>query len=602
MEAVTESAQNLYDTPRAPRRTAPFSCSCHAFAGRVRGALELQRRIYAEPRETTRRVFEDMLDQCADTEFGRAHSLHTVRTMDDWRKAVPIQQYEDVEPYVRRAREGRAGVLTTSQPYAYLKTSGSSGVPKHIPTTRHWRDRYRGPALYAQWGLYFEALAASDPAAAADRHTPDVLDLSWERAPGRIAPGGSRPVYSISNRPAAVSSHDWLPPWYDEPWFVADPDESWEATMYRKLRLLAGRDVRAIVALNPSKIISLAHTLVTHGERLVADLHDGTLDGRRGAEVGVDRESAERLRAVLDATGGAPTLVDLWPRLTLAVAWNSASAALYRDWLEEVLPGVPRLPFSTTGTEGIVTLPVDGHPSAGPLAVDQGVYEFVPADDRDLLAPDTATLDFHELAVGREYRLVMSQANGLLRYDVGDVYRVAGYYGAVPRLEFTGRAGFRSSFTGEKLTETHVHQAVVGALPTDFGGRPLFTCVPVWGTPPGYRVVIEGAAALGRAGLDRFREAVDTELRRINIEYGEKRRSRRLGRLEVTAVPVGAFAAAEERLRARGASANQVKHHWLQRDAELLTVFRDRGLLAASTDERTLTAAVSRTAGRDGDR
>ncbi|WNI17240.1 GH3 auxin-responsive promoter family protein [Actinacidiphila sp. ITFR-21] len=586
MEAATESTNNLYDSSRPLRRTTPFACSCHAFTDRVQGALELQRRIYATPAETVRQVFEDILGQSADTEFGRAHSLGRVRTLAEWRRAVPIQQYEDIEPYVRRAQLGHDAVLTTSRPYAYLKTSGSSGAPKHIPTTRHWRDHYRGSALYAQWGLYFEALAVADPAAGGTGHIPQVLDLSWERAPGTVAPGALQPVYSISNRPAAVSSRDWLPPWYDEPWFVADPGESWEAAMYRKLRLLAGSDVRAVVALNPSKVISLAQTLVRRGEQLVADLHDGTLDGRPAAGLTADREGAARLRRVFDATGGAPTLVDLWPRLSLAVAWNSASASLYRDWLAEVLPGVPRLPFSTTGTEGIVTLPVDGHPSAGPLAVNQGVYEFVPVDDRDLLAPDTPTLDFADLEEGREYRLVMSQANGLLRYDVGDVYRVAGRYGAVPRLEFTGRAGFRSSFTGEKLTETHVHQAVVDALPAGFGSRPLFSCVPVWGTPPGYHVVIEGAAALGAAGLERFREGVDAALRRINVEYGEKRRSQRLGRIEVTAVPVGAFAAAEERLRARGASANQVKHHWLQRDGELLDVFRDRGLIAASTDGR----------------
>ncbi|WP_435798480.1 GH3 auxin-responsive promoter family protein [Streptomyces decoyicus] len=589
MSALAAPAVNPASFAPDAREASPTPYSRHAFGIRTQHALQSQRKILENPREAARKAFDDILDQCAETEFGRAHSLNLVRTVDEWRRAVPIQQYEDIEPYIRRARQGNPAVLTRSRPYAFLKTSGSSGTPKHIPTTRHWRDHYRGPALYAQWGLYFETLAASDPQAAPAAHIPQVLDLSWERAPGRPGPGGDQPVYSISSRPAAVSSHDWLPPWYDEPWLLADPGESWDAALYRKLRLLAGSDVRAVVALNPSKIISLAQTLAASGERLLADVRDGTLDGRRHHAVSPDRETAGRLAAVLDATGGVLALTDLWPRLNLAVAWNSASASLYQDWLEEVLPGVRRLPFSTTGTEGIVTLPVDGHPSAGPLAVGQGLYEFAPADGAESLAPDTPTVLFDELETGREYRLVMSQANGLLRYDVGDVYRVVGHYGATPRLEFTGRAGFRASFTGEKLTETQVHQAVVQSLPEGLGGRPLFTCIPVWGAPPRYHVVVEGAAALGLTGLDAFAQAVDSALRRINIEYGEKRASRRLARIEVTAAEWGAFARAEERLRARGTSSNQVKHHWLQRDRKLLDALAERWLLPASTEPGILT-------------
>ncbi|MGH4029080.1 GH3 auxin-responsive promoter family protein [Actinomycetota bacterium Odt1-20B] len=594
MAAIAAPAVHLTNVLPSPHEAVPTPCSCHSFGIRTQHSLHIQRKLFENPIGAARSVFDDILDQCAPTEFGRTHGLSRVRTLDAWRRAVPIQQYEDIEPYVARAREGRPAVLTRSHPYAYLKTSGSSGTPKHVPTTRHWRDRYRGPALYAQWGLYFETLAAADaragrPASAA--HLPQVLDLSWERTASRPGPDGGPPAYSISGRPAAVSSRDWLPPWYDEPWLIGDPGEPWDAALYRKVRLLAGAGVRAVVALNPSKIISLAQTLAAHGERLVADVRDGTLNGRPHPALGPDRETADRLDAVLKARGGAAGLTDLWPGLSLAVAWNSASAALYGDWLEEVLPGVPRLPFSTTGTEGIVTLPVDGHPSAGPLAVDQGVYEFVPVEDTDgaeSLAPDAETLLFDELESGREYRLVMSQANGLLRYDVGDVYRVVGHYGATPRLEFTGRAGFRASFTGEKLTETQVHQAVVESLPERLGGRPLFTCVPVWGAPPRYHVVVEGAAGLDAAELEAFAHAADAALRRINIEYGEKRASRRLGRIEITAADWGAFARAEERRRARGTSSNQIKHHWLQRDTGLLDALRERGLLRASTEPAVL--------------
>ena len=569
--------QNLlepFTRPAAPRLPAVHV----GFAGRVCAALAEQRAICHDPMPAAERVFADILRESGDTEFGRAHGLASVRTPADWRKAIPIQQYEDVVPYIERIKSGHRNVLTVSQPYAFLKTSGSSGVPKHVPTTRHWRDAYRGPALYAQWGLYFEQVPS-----AGDR-VAEVLDLSWDRS--RVAGFGAAvtPVYSIAARPAAVSGSDWLPPWYDEAWFVSEPGEAWDAALYRKLRLRAGHEVRVLVSLNPSKIISLAQVLDEHAADLVADLHDGTLAGARRPGVAADRETADRLAAVLAARGRL-TLSDVWPGLELAVCWNSGSAALYRGWLDRVIPGVRRLPFSTTGTEGIVTIPVDGHPSAGPLAVNQGLYEFVVADDRDGVAPDAEVLGFEELEEGREYRLILSQANGLLRYDVGDVYRVVGRYGATPRLEFTGRAGFRSSFTGEKLTELQVHQAVTESFPRRLGSLPLFTCVPRWGTPPDYLVVIEQPDGLTPADLAAFGRSVDTALQRINPEYGEKRRSRRLGPLTVECTVPDGFARLEDALRARGTSAVQIKHHWLQRDERLLGTLRDLGLLAGTAAE-----------------
>jgi hypothetical protein len=47
---------------------------------------------------------------------------------------------------------------------------------------------------------------------------------------------------------------------------------------------------------------------------------------------------------------------------------------------------VPLIPFSTTGSEGIVTIPVHPHASAGPVSLDQGIFEFVPLVSAEELA------------------------------------------------------------------------------------------------------------------------------------------------------------------------------------------------------------------------
>jgi len=539
------------------------------FLRRTQSALAIQRKICAQPEATAERVFDDLLAVSRDTAFGREHSLHSVRTREEWRRAVPIRRYDEVAPYVERQLAGERRVLTTEDPYAFLRTSGSTGRAKLVPTTRHWRRAYRGPALYAQWGLYFEQLG--DEHLAGD----EVLDLSWEPAPPRDHVHGF-PVYGITERPLPDDSEDWDPPWRSENWFPRDTHAVGMATLlYRKLLRLAGHGLRLIVSVNPSKIVLLAEALRENAERLLRELHDG-----RSTQA--DPDLARRLSLAFDRADGRPLLTDLWPRLNLLVCWNSASAALYRPWLSRLAPGVATLPFSTTGTEGIVTLPVDDHPSAGPLAVDQGHFEFVPwneLDDGSPLPADSPTLGYDELDTGVDYRLVMSQANGLYRYDVGDVYRVVGAVGATPRLEFLGRAGFQSSFTGEKLTESDIQTAVIRVLGSGSVDHPHFTGIPVWGTPPHYLVAVEWADAYDDLDPQDTASRIDAVLQEVNVEYADKRRSGRLHPLRILPLVPGAFRSVAERRFRHGAAGAQIKHHWLQKDAAFHDTLRELGLI-----------------------
>ncbi|MFF8842748.1 GH3 auxin-responsive promoter family protein [Streptomyces sp. NPDC015127] len=532
-----------------------------------------------EPGPVTERVFADLLAQSRWTAFGHDHGLGRVRTVADFKAAVPVRGYDVFRGYVDRIRTGEKRVLTESDPYALLTTSGTTGSPKYIPTTRHWRNRYRGPALYAQWGLYFQRLGL-------DRYRPgNVLDMSWERSAVHSpwATGEALPVYSITKRPSSVGPQDWTPPWYGERWFL---DDSGDLSLYVKLRLLAGSDVRLVAAVNPSRITALADLLNDELEMLLKDLRDGTLMGAPDRRLTADQEVAARLEAAF-AFSGRVTLTDLWPQLSLLVCWNSASARYYRGWLERIAPGIPLIPFSTTGTEGIVTLPVDTHTSAGPLAVDQGLFEFVPcnpADAGEPLDPDVETYTPEALESGGTYRLVMSQANGLYRYDTGDIYRVVGRVGHLPRLDFEGRGGSVTSFTGEKLSESDVHAAIRSAAGHSSVSN-SFSVVPVWGQPPGYVLLMEWEGGSG-PGSDRFCAHVDAELGRVNTEYADKRGSGRLRPLRARVVLPGTFRRLAERRVARGASATQVKHRWLNADASLLQELEEIDTARTPEDNR----------------
>jgi hypothetical protein len=158
----------------------------------------------------------------------------------------------------------------------------------------------------------------------------------------------------------------------------------------------------------------------------------------------------------------------------------------------------------------------------------------------------------------------------------GDIDRVVGWVGGLPRLDFEGHKGCVSSFTGEKLTESDVHAAIrsaVGHSSINHG----FCVVPVWGQPPGYVLIMEWQDRAA-AGSDRFVGHVESELHRVNSEYAEKQLSHRLAPLRARVVPPGTFNWLAERRAARGASAAQVKHRWLQADGPLLEELADLDL------------------------
>jgi len=107
-------------------------------------------------------------------------------------------------------------------------------------------------------------------------------------------------------------------------------------------------------------------------------------------------------------------------------------------------------------TEGVVSIPLMGY-AAPVLCVNSAFFEFVDDAGCIRLAADLE----HDAC----YEVILTTANGLYRYRLGDRVRVIGSAGRTPLLSFLGRAGVVSDLCGEKLAEAFV----AGCL-RDFGG------------------------------------------------------------------------------------------------------------------------------------
>lgn len=401
-----------------------------------------------------RAVLTDLVAHNANTGFGHAHGFDRIRTLDDFRKAVPIRDYTALSPWIERMAAGEPNVLTVDEPAVYFTSSGSTGAHKKIPVTARFMHTTFFPFFYAAWA----PLAEHFPDAVAGPDT--VLNLKHDPVPkvavtasGRPHLGASQVDFGtafgepLSAEPGSTAS------WASLPGEVAGDDHL--AKAYQRLRLAVAGDVRCVIGINPAAVAALPYQLRMWWPRLVKEIHDGTVAGvPHGSPNPARARDLERIDRVLPA--------NVWPNLRSVFCWTSGMATLYLPRLREELGiGVSVLPAPVAASEGPIAVTLDRHPSAGSLVVTAAVYEFVPADQE--IGQDTTTLEPHELVAGEEYHVIISQVGGLYRYALGDVVRVIDLDDGEPRLSYAGRSGL-SNARGERLRESQVVTALGAAL------------------------------------------------------------------------------------------------------------------------------------------
>ncbi|GAA3311272.1 hypothetical protein GCM10020295_80520 [Streptomyces cinereospinus] len=434
-------------------------------------------RLAAEHKDmsgTQARVLADLLAFNADTEFGRRHGFARIRTMDDFRAAVPLQDYTAHAPLIERTAAGERGLLTADAPEAYFTSSGSTGAHKKVPVTPRFMSTTFMPFYFAAWAPlieHFPEVLQRPDAVLNLKHDP--LTAPPTTADGRPYAGASQVDFGARfGEPLSAE------PGTGAPWAVlpvpTDPGDHLERA-YLRLRLAVQSDLRCLIGINPAMIAAVPYQLNLWWPRIVKEVRDGTLGGL--PHQAPDPRRADRLEQLAEYFGTVRP-AHVWPRLRALFCWTTGVASLYLPALRaEFGNDVTVLPAPVAASEGPTGVALDRHASAGSLVASAAVYEFVPADHD--LTPGSATLLPHEIEAGRDYHVVFSHVGGFYRYTVGDVVRVVDRVGAVPRVEYAGR----------------------GCAPTRRGSdcgtpRSYGPCTPLWAPA-------DSACATWRAGSSR---------------------------------------------------------------------------------------------------
>jgi len=88
------------------------------------------------PLEIQDEIFKELIDSAKDTKFGRDHNFSTITTYSEFKKQVPVRDYEDLKEYFDAIVSGESDVLWPGKPLYLAKTSGTTSGTKYIPLTK----------------------------------------------------------------------------------------------------------------------------------------------------------------------------------------------------------------------------------------------------------------------------------------------------------------------------------------------------------------------------------------------------------------------------------------------------------------------------------
>jgi hypothetical protein len=524
-----------------------------AMATSGRASAQRLRRAAEDPAAAQRRLLRAILGTAKDTQFGREHGYGRLHDPESFRAAVPIADYEAHRPWIDRQIAGEASI-TCETPVMYARTSGTTGEPKRIPVTpsvlaglrvaqraaSFFQHRacpmFRGRILALGGAVREETLPDGTPSGS-------VTGLIYQTMPGVV-----RSKYVV---PAEVFAID---------------DAELKYAVVTRLALQHG-DLTAVATANPSTLLRLRDHARAHWSELLAELETGAFaaadaltDDQARAVRAALFPAPDRARALRAAAAhGEPTVAQLWPALAGVVTWTGGSCALAADVVRSALPSGARLiEAGYVASEFRGTVVVDVERSLGLPVLEDVFFEFVPVAAWDAGSRDTLLL--HELEEGADYQVIATTRAGLARYWINDIVRSGPRIGATPTLTFVRKGRGITSITGEKLTEAQVN-AALQATSARFALAVGFHLVLADEAGAVYRVFLE---ADGDFDARVAADAIDVELKVLNIEYASKRSSGRLRPLEARRLAPGAGAAYRRWCVARGQRDAQFKVLTLQ--------------------------------------
>jgi len=415
-----------------------------------------------------------LIEKAALTRIGRKYDFSSIRTYRQFASTLPLYRYEDLQPQVMRMINGAKDELWPGRCMHFAQSSGTSdGRSKYIPITRE----------SFQWNHY---VGSSDVVS----HYLNLNPASRIFSGKAFILGGSF-ANNLQLKPGVR---------------VGDLSAN----------LIENMNPLANLVRIPSKQVALMEDWVEKLPMLV----EASLNANVTNLSGVPSWFLTVLREVLKKSGKS-CIHDVWPNLEVFFHGGIAFEP-YRQQYEEICD-MSKMHFLDTynASEGFFAVQSDWDSEAMLLLLDVGVfYEFLPVEESNSDTPEVYPI--WEIEQGRTYELIITAANGLWRYRLGDTVTIEQLNPV--KITIAGRThSFINAFGEELMVHNADHAITLAAQETD--AEVLnYTAAPVYSIS-GQRGHHQWLIEFAREPQDeeRFMQLLDQHLREVNSDYDAKR-------------------------------------------------------------------------------
>ena len=444
------------------------------------------------PEEVQARTLSDLIKKARSTEFGRSYSFESITSPEIFNSRVPLQTYEEIHPWIEKARKGRKNILWPGVTKWFAKSSGTTNdKSKFIPVTPEGlkKNHYRGGE--------------------------DVMA-----------------VYLDNNRDSRVFSGKTM--------ILGGShqiDRDNVGSRYGDLSAIMIQNVPGLADIfrTPSSKIAL----IPEWEKKLSAMTDIVLKNNVTAFAGVPSWNLVLLKHLLSHTG-KNDISEIWPNLELFIH-GGVGFEPYRAQYSSIISSQKMRYMETyNASEGFFALqdnPADGNML---LMLDIGVYyEFIPISE--IKKSEPRAIPIWEVKTGENYAIVISTCSGLWRYIIGDTVKFSSV--SPYKLKITGRTKHFINVFGEELMIENAEKALQDACRNTGAIIHEYTAGPVYmdrNNNGAHEWLIEFETE--PSSLDIFTTEMDRSLCKFNSDYEAKRAKDITLRMPVVkSVPKGTF-------------------------------------------------------------
>lgn len=424
------------------------------------------------PVAAQRETLQALVTAAQYTEFGKKYGFTKLFSLKEFKKNVPIHEYDDIKPYILRMMDGEENILWNTPVKWFAKSSGTtSDKSKFIPISEE--------SLHEN---HFQA-------------SKDVLSNYYKNFPSSDLLTGKGLVVGGSHQISKVN----------------------EEIQYG--------DLSAVLMQNSPfwgqwiRTPELSVALLDEWENKIETLAQITANENVTSIAGVPTWTLLLLKRILEIKGKS-TIKEVWPNLELYIN-GGVSFVPYKEQFDKIIGGKINYLEIYNASEGFIAGQQSPDDDGMLLFTEHGVfYEFMPVEEYG--KEDPVTVGLRDVKVGKNYALVISTTGGLWRYLIGDTvqFTTLNPY----KIKVSGRLKHYMNAFGEEVIVDNSDKAIAvaaektNAVVTDYTAAPIYFSEGSNGT---HEWLIEFDKA--PADIVAFTRELDTALKNINSDYEAKR-------------------------------------------------------------------------------